>query len=51
MMDAYTKIVLTVIAVSLAVLAGREIPRPASAQIGQDCGHVIYRPCYIELTR
>jgi hypothetical protein len=45
MIDRYTKTVLTVIAVSLTVIAGQGLIRPAQAQMG-DCGSV-RSPCYV----
>ncbi len=50
--DRYTKIVLTVIAVSLAVIALSNIKEtiiePAMAT--SDCGDSRYSPCYVEVT-
>jgi hypothetical protein len=45
--DIYTKAMLTIIAVSLVVIAGRgEFAERAYAQIGSDCGSTQMRPCY-----
>jgi hypothetical protein len=47
--DRYTKVVLTVIAISLATIAIRgQSVGPATAQpFGADCGRTEYRPCHI----
>ncbi len=36
--DAYTKVALTVIAVALAIIAGKQVISLASAQMGGGCG-------------
>lgn len=46
--DLYTKAVLTVIAVSLAVLAVRGGIEPARA-LGDGCGDSRLNPCYVTL--
>lgn len=50
--DKYTKIVLTVIAVSLAAIAFSDINetmiKPAMAS--SDCGDRSWNPCYVEVT-
>jgi hypothetical protein len=45
MIDRYTKLVLTVIAGALLVLAGERVLSPASAQ-STDCGG-LGKPCYV----
>ncbi len=53
--DTYTKIVLTVIAVSLVVLCARQFSNPAIAQrlrvnsisVDLGCGSSSFNPCYI----
>jgi hypothetical protein len=50
MTDIYTKSVLTVIAVSLAVLAIQGVlPTAAQAQLGSGCG-AFYDPCTVEIS-
>lgn len=46
-MDAYSKAVLTLIAVSLAVIAFK--PQFAGAQYGQGCGEARGTPCYVRI--
>lgn len=47
MIDLYSKIVLTIIAVSLAGLFALQLlPQPAKAQ-GGGCGESKYLPCYV----
>ena len=47
MIDLYTKIILTIIAISLAgLLAVQLAPQPAKAQ-GGGCGESKYLPCYV----
>jgi hypothetical protein len=48
MRDNYTKMVLTVIALSLVVLSIQQIVKPAAAQFGQ-CGLQRDLPCYITI--
>jgi hypothetical protein len=49
-MDRYTKVMLTIIAVSLSIIAGRDLlPSPAAAQFEGQCGSSS-APCYIEMT-
>ena len=50
MVDNYTKIVLTVIAAALVVLAAERFAAPASAQLGEGCGIDPARPCYVQGT-
>lgn len=45
-MDAYSKTILTIIAVSLALIAGHQVNISANAQMG-GCGESAKRPCYI----
>lgn len=44
--DAYTKVLLTVIAVSLAVIAGQNFIPTANAQSGH-CGETLSHACYV----
>jgi len=47
MSDHYTRVVLTIIAAALAIIAvGQLIPR-ADAQMGMGCGVSITMPCYV----
>ena len=47
-LDRYSKIILTVIALALAVIAvGQLVPKPVVAQGGAGCGIVFYEPCYV----
>ena len=46
MIDTYTKIVLTVIAVALVVIVTKQVEPSASAQIGTDCGGQ-KNPCHL----
>ena len=46
MIDTYSKVVLTVIAVALSVIALRPMVQNASA-LGGTCGTVIAEPCYV----
>ena len=49
MADRYTKIILTIIALSLAAHSAVEIaPSPAKAQ-GAGCGGYDYSPCYVKI--
>lgn len=50
-LDRYSKAVLTVIAISLSVIAWRGFvaPTPARAFGGEGCGASRRDPCYIEL--
>jgi hypothetical protein len=50
MVDAYTKLVLTVIAVALSVIAFRISIPTATAQFGElsGCGRLITSPCYVQ---
>jgi hypothetical protein len=50
MVDRYTKVVLTVIALALTVIAVRDVVGPVSAQLDEPCGR-IDRPCYIVADR
>jgi hypothetical protein len=52
MIDRYTKLLLTVIAVSLATIAVRgPIAGQAVAQpFGSDCGGTEFRPCHIRIS-
>lgn len=47
-MDKYTKTVLTVIAVALALIATQNAITPAKAR-GEDCGWNMYNPCFVKL--
>ena len=47
MVDRYTKIVLTVIAVALGVIAVREVG--ALARAGVECGYARSSPCYVDI--
>jgi hypothetical protein len=49
MLDVYTKAILTVIAASLFALAIQHVAKPASAQIGSQCGGQRDLPCYITI--
>ena len=46
MIDRYTKVVLTVIAISLSVLAIGQFASPAQAQKNDSCGEWS-NPCYV----
>jgi hypothetical protein len=46
-MDRYTKIVLTVIAVSLSVIATRQVIDTATAQSSGECGFGFLPPCEV----
>ena len=49
MVDLYTKIILTVIALALAGLLTVQLtPQPAKAQ-GGGCGDTVYNPCYVKV--
>ena len=49
MVDLYTKIILTIIALALAgLLAFQLAPQPAKAQ-GGGCGDTVYSPCYVKV--
>jgi hypothetical protein len=48
MIDAYTKIILTVIAAALVVLIFQQYTPRATAAFG-DCGLDKFRPCYINV--
>lgn len=47
-MDWYSKTVFTVIALALALIAGKQFVEPARAQ-GQECGSIV-EPCYVIIT-
>jgi hypothetical protein len=49
MPDVYTKTLLTVIAATLVILAVQQVGKPASAQIGGQCGYQQDVPCYIKI--
>ncbi|GJD92890.1 hypothetical protein OCOJLMKI_0073 [Methylobacterium iners] len=49
MIDGYTKIVLTIIALSLSALALKPAILPAQAQLN-GCGSSSRNPCYIEMS-
>lgn len=49
MTDWYTKLLLTLIAVSLLAIAADTFSGPAHAQLGSNCGEYSSRPCYIEI--
>ncbi len=49
-MDAYSKVVLTIIAGALVVMCLQQSLSPATAQMGP-CGHSRYSPCYVEIVR
>jgi hypothetical protein len=49
MTDTYTKIILTVIAASLAVMALKQATPAASAQFGLGCDGSPQAPCYVRL--
>ncbi len=46
-MDQYTKIVLTVIATALVIIAAGELVKPALAQLDSMCTYST--PCYVEI--
>lgn len=46
-MDKYTRVVLTVIAVSLVAIAIQNTITPAKAR--SSCGEESYNPCYVKL--
>lgn len=46
MIDRYSKLVLTVIAGSLAIIAFNGLSPSATAQLGSACGSISY-PCYV----
>ena len=50
MIDRYTKAVLTVIAVSLMVIATQGVVRPAQAQV-EGCGISSMEACYVRTDR
>jgi hypothetical protein len=49
MIDDHTKAILTMIAASLLILAIQQVVKPASAQIGGQCGYSRDVPCYITI--
>jgi hypothetical protein len=49
MIDDHAKAILTVIAASLLILAVQQVVKPASAQIGGQCGYSRDVPCYITI--
>jgi len=49
MVDDYTKAILTVLAGSLLILAIQQAVKPATAQIGSQCGYTRDVPCYITI--
>jgi hypothetical protein len=50
-MDRYVKVVLTVIAVALVVIAFRLSVPGAHAQVGSACGRSSSDPCYVTVGR
>ncbi len=48
MIDTYTKIVLTVIAISLATIATKGTFVQTANAVGDDCGSLI-DPCYVKI--
>lgn len=48
MIDAYTKFILTVIAVTLVTIAVHMATSPASAQLGE-CGSGPFNPCHVQV--
>lgn len=51
MIDRYTKVILTIIALALVALVAQNSTRPAVAQLGGDgCGSLAM-PCYIATRR
>ena len=48
MLDLYSKIVLSVIAASLATIAWQGYVSPATAQMGSGCGDSTTNPCWID---
>jgi hypothetical protein len=49
MTDAYTKLILTVIAACLVAIAARQDPLGANAQFGLGCDGSPQAPCYVRL--
>ena len=49
--DRYTKIILTVIAISLSVIAFSNVNQTviAPAMANSDCGDTSWNPCYVEV--
>lgn len=47
-MDKYTKVVLSIIAAALMLLAVQNLTTPARAS-GGSCGSVSYDPCYVKV--
>jgi len=50
MVDRYTKAVLSVIAISLAVIAGQNVLKPAVAQ-ASGCGETPIIPCWVQSSK
>lgn len=48
-MDLYSKIVLTVIAISLSVIAGGQLTQSAFAQFGSSCGGSKKSACWVNI--
>ena len=49
MIDAYSKVVLTVIAAALVAIAAKGLVGSATAQLASGCGSSGYKPCYVAL--
>lgn len=49
MNDWYTKLLFTLIAISLLVIAADTLSSPARAQLGANCGEYSSSPCYIRI--
>ena len=50
MVDRYTKIVLTVIAIALSALVVQNIVQPVGAQLASGCGNNSWNACKVEVT-
>lgn len=47
MVDLYTKVVLTVIAAALVMIAGQDLIATKASAVGAECGGSFTRPCFI----